>query len=253
MNLKRGDRIGALACYLDATNTVLFDITIYNSELLAEYLGGLVAAQIRSGSINQVKLYSSIINTNSITGDSYIGSVFALTHGQILIQQCYVTDMQLFAKSDNVYSLSGGIVGDLYVTQMTLCYAIVQDSTLAASGSATQVSAGGIFSWLFDKSVEITDSKVIKTNIQTFSASKQANCGGLLGFINNQPAIITNSYVKSIVLQISGVQKYAGLIQGRGLATVFTASRVYTDGTNYINGVLIINCANVINQSQNGC
>ncbi|CAL6076198.1 Hypothetical_protein [Hexamita inflata] len=248
-----GDRVGALGCSFDSLNNTLFDITIYNSELSAEYLGGLVAAQIRGCSITKVSVYSSIIKTSSILSDSYVGGVFALTYGQVQIQQCNVFDLQLFAKSDNSWSLAGGVIGDLYATQMTLNQTNVKETNVVASGSAFQVSSGGLLSWLFDKSVDISDSQVINTNISAYSTKNIAYSGGIMGYITRQPATISNSVVKSIFLRITGGTLHSGLIQGLGQATIFTAIGVFTDGINYINGVVITNCANVLNQSQNGC
>ncbi|CAL5982403.1 Hypothetical_protein [Hexamita inflata] len=155
-------------------------------------------------------------------------------------------------RPDNIWSLSGGIVGDVFLTKMTLRFAKVSEINVVAFGSAGFVSSGGIFSWLFENNVDISESFIQYSNISSLSA-KQAYCGGLLGYIVKQPAIISNSYVKSIALKLTGIQS-SGLIQGYGGATLFTVSGVYTEGINSINGIVINNCANVITQSsQNGC
>ncbi|CAL6067624.1 Hypothetical_protein [Hexamita inflata] len=257
MNLSnKGDRVGALAGCLNADINILYNIIIKESELSAEYCGGLIAALSSSVFMSQVSVSQSIMYVNSTKNgaNSYVGGIFALVNSNISIQQCNVFDLNLYANSSSDWTLAGGIVGDFYCTNATINQVAVKYCKISAYGSAAQTSSAGLSAWQFNGMINISDSCVKDTSIFSLSDNQIAKSGGLLGYVSGQPSYISNSYVSSIIIKVTGNTKQAGMIQGSCTENILTAIGVYTDGINYINDVQIINCADVIsNSSENGC
>ncbi|CAL6005527.1 Hypothetical_protein [Hexamita inflata] len=253
-----GDYCGSLAGMLMTVQQQIYNISIIESQIEAHILVGLISSQVNNCSVSKTKIVSSQASGNSQNYLQYSGGLFAQTYGYIQIIQCYIQNISISAQSSQQWAISGGLLGDIVDTSTLIQQTQVISSEIYGTGSVTQsVSSGGLVGYQYDGQININNVQVQYTNITAISLNSPHDgtfCGTFAAFVIRQKIYLTNSKITSVQLQIRGISNiHAGIILGVNWASEYTAHGVMTEGFNYINGGVIVNCANVVSQSQSGC
>ncbi|CAL6005553.1 Hypothetical_protein [Hexamita inflata] len=243
---------------LMAEQQQIYNISIIESQIEAHILVGLISSDIRNCSITNTKIVSSQVSGNSQNNVQYSAGLFAVTQGYIQIIQCYIQNISISAQSSQQWTISGGLLGDIANTSTLIQQTKLISSEISGTGSAyISVSSGGIVGYQFDGKMNISNVQVQYTNITAISVGSPTEgtfCGTFAAFVIRQQIYLTNSKITSVKIQIHGLSNvYAGLILGVNWTSYYTTNGVMTEGFNYINGGVIVNCANVVSQSQSGC
>ncbi|CAL5983789.1 Hypothetical_protein [Hexamita inflata] len=253
-----GDYCGSLAGKLMAVQQQIYNISIIESQIEAHILVGLISSDIRNCSITNTKIVSSQVSGNSQNNVQYSAGLFASTQGYIQIIQCYIQNISISAQSSQMWAISGGLLGDAVDSSTLIQQTKLISSEISGTGSVSKsVSSGGLVGYQFDGKMNINNVYVQYTNITAISLGSPLEgtfCGTFAAFVIRQQIYLTNSKITSVQIQIHGISNiYAGLILGVYWTSDYTANGVMTEGFNYINGGVILNCANVVSQSQSGC
>ncbi|CAL6021335.1 Hypothetical_protein [Hexamita inflata] len=135
------------------------------------------------------------------------------------------------------------------IIQTKIINSIIQTSGQVSSS----INAGGIIGYSFNGSITIKDVQVTNTNMSAFSLSSNAHCGSLTAYTTGENIQIENIQISNIYIIVDSPRQYAGVFFSINGFTEFTANLVCSKGINIINGNIVANCQNVINQSQSGC
>ncbi|CAL5976530.1 Hypothetical_protein [Hexamita inflata] len=258
MTINKGNFSGSLAGMLYASEQLIYNVSIIESQIEAHLLVGLMTAQVRNCKLTNIQIVSSQASGSTFNENQYSAGLIAVTEGYVQIIQCYISKIQIQSYSNLTWAISGGIFGDIYNTSMSIQQTQLLSSYISCNGSTqNSVNSGGLVGYQFDGQMNVIDTQIQLTNITAFSTNQQifgTFCGTFAGFLIRQRIFLTNSKISSVQIQIGGQQKlFAGLILGVNWTIAYTANGISTDGINIINGGVIANCANVVTQSQSGC
>ncbi|CAL6053946.1 Hypothetical_protein [Hexamita inflata] len=247
-----GNICGTLASMLQTDIQSIYNITIDQSCISASILVGLIAAMLCNCSLYFVTIQQSQVNGTGYNVNSYSAGIFSATQGHISVLKCYIDNIVVIAYSNFTWSLSGGIFGDIYNTTTEIQQIRLQNTTISASGNVySQVCSSGLTAYQFNSKQEVFDVQVIQSNVSVNTATAEAYCGGFAAYLLGQTITISNSLIRNIYIQITGYKVFQGIVLGIMGVVSFSANQVMTEGINSINGVIVANCANIINQ--NGC
>ncbi|CAL5982017.1 Hypothetical_protein [Hexamita inflata] len=267
--------VGVLAGVLLAFVQNIESITIENSFITSSYSAGLIASICSNINLNMVNIRDSTINCSSNILSTSTWSVSGSLIGQVLDQifqrnnqmhvqilQCIIQSMSIYTYHNITWSLAGGLIGDSHTTPLFIQFTIVNKSDIQASGPVTNVvTASGLVSYLYcQNQINFTNIKVCNTNLRAISTTSQSqSCSGIFSHVVYSTDIsqitlyLSNSVITSVSLFVTGSSTLSGIILNNNKILYFTANQVSTEGINTINGAALLNCANIINQSQNGC
>ncbi|CAL6018111.1 Hypothetical_protein [Hexamita inflata] len=251
-----GLNLGAFSGQLLALQQTISNITISNSRIAASASVGLVAAFISSKTtvVNNVYISSSQLFCQSIAESSLSGSVIADIYGQAQIYTCIIQNVSLYSYAENLWAISGGVIGDSHIYPIIMQQIIVRQSLIQAEGSLTQtVASSGLLAFLYSASVQIQNATVKNINVSGFSNATLVACSGIISQISNTTVSISNTILNSLNIIVKGIYEQTGIILGSSGASSFIVNNVSTEGINMINQLVIQNCVIVVNQSQSGC
>ncbi|CAL5981349.1 Hypothetical_protein [Hexamita inflata] len=247
----KGLNIGAIAGILNSKNWYAQNITVENSYLTGTLQLGLFAALTSTGSINQSIFTSSNIFASD-ANDTVQGGVIGATSNLLNVQSCYVYNISLFSNNSFKWSVSGGLVGDTHQFPATILFCTIKQIDIKSFGGNVFASSGGLVACQYDSTLLVQEIQIINQSLVTQSPSS-AYCAGLISYIRNQIITVTNTRILSVSLISQGQYVYIGIVFSNDGAIQYTFDNTITDGLNYINGVNVSICHNVVNQSQNGC
>ncbi|CAL6110754.1 Hypothetical_protein [Hexamita inflata] len=271
--------VGALSGVLVARIQNIQSLSIDNSHITSSYAVGLVAAISSTINVNIMFISDSSINCSQNILSKSTWAVSGGVIGQVLDQnfqdsrQMHVKLLQSIIQSVNIYayqnatwSLAAGLIGDSHNTPLYIQQTIVNNSDIQAHGPVTNVvAASGLVSFLYmQNQILFSNIKVCNTNFTaTSNTSESQSCSGLFShvvffndsytFTSSITVQLINTIITNIQLSVTGASTISGVILSNNKILQFTANQVSTEGTNTINGVTMLNCATIVNQSQNGC
>ncbi|CAL6017120.1 Hypothetical_protein [Hexamita inflata] len=229
-------------------------MSIEDSYISANTQIGLLSSEVQNCTINLIIIKSSVIISNSTLNSACLGTLFAQIQGPLIIQLTYIFNISVTSINNLVWSISGGLIGDIYAYKTIIIQTKIINSIIQTSGQvSSSINAGGIIGYSFNGSITIKDVQVTNTNMSAFSLSSNAHCGSLTAYTTGENIQIENIQISNIYIIVDSPRQYAGVFFSINGFTEFTANLVCSKGINIINGNIVANCQNVINQSQSGC
>ncbi|CAL5976540.1 Hypothetical_protein [Hexamita inflata] len=252
----QGTLAAALSGMMMCQQSQVVNATIQNSHIESKYVSSLISVSTKNITLIQVRSISNYANVNSNIANNqfstFSGGLLGETWKQSIIQQCIVYNLTAAAYSCGAMASVAGLIVDPHQNQAFIQQCIVNSSFFSVSGDVKDLlSAGGIFGYMYDSVVQIEQTQVISTSISAVSTS-DTYLGGFISYFRNYQFTIFDSIVKNVKITNSK-DTFVGLIISKNGANVFIVTNVKTEGENSINGVLIANCPNAVNQTPSGC
>ncbi|CAL6116439.1 Hypothetical_protein [Hexamita inflata] len=232
------------------------NITIDNSYITGNRLLGLLTSAATGGTLIQSSFTSSNIIADSLC-QTFQGGIIGDTGGTDLLSlfSNIVFNISLFSNNTNIWSISGGLIGDTHASPCIIQYSIIKSSYIQSYGTGVRyASSGGVIACVYDSTTTIQDVQVINTNIKAASSTSHVLCAGVISQISNQRITVSNTKVIQVYIIATGITYDAGIVFSNNGSSTFTLSGSSTGGTNSINNSIKMNCANIIAFSnQDGC
>ncbi|CAL6047683.1 Hypothetical_protein [Hexamita inflata] len=255
-----GNYMGALTCMLTSDIWQVVNMSVFNSSVSAKVLTGLIASYASAGFLLNLNIQSSALNSSGVYQNTYAlsGSIIGDSTGKsaniFTVIQCVVSNISVFAFSSGQWTISGGLMGNTHDSDVLIQQTILTVSNISTLSSASDsVSSGGIIAWAQQAKIVLNSVQVENVKLQAENTNFGAYCGGFLAGIGNLTVQIKDSSISSLKVFVSWPKIFWGMALSNRDADVYDVVNVRSEGINTLNGVIVDNCANIVNQEDKGC